>query len=276
MEYITPKVYHVAATELLPNLVDYLSEIGAGDDWLESHKESGAETLIEVAGRLCYRSFKAGLNLNVTKVREGNKEYLGNVLSQKHGSVFEHPCDSYIFHNISRVFTHELVRHRAGCGYSQESLRYVRLDKLRCWYPRTFEELPDAAHRDDLSLQEAKIKLKLIWERVFSVLEGAQVEMADVLGIDRLKNFGLKKMLTSAMRRLAPLGLATDILMTANHRAWRHLISLRTSRHAEEEIRMVFAEVYNQQAKRYPNIYQDAKTELVDGALEVTFANEKV
>ena len=86
----------------------------------------------------------------------------------------------------------------------------------------------------------------------------------------------LKKALTSIMRRLAPIGLATTILMTGNHRVWRHLISMRTSRHAEEEIRMVFNKVYEQQLACYPNIYQDAKTEMVDGLLEVTFRNEKV
>ena len=65
-------------------------------------------------------------------------------------------------------------------------------------------------------------------------------------------------------------------MMTGNHRVWRHLITMRTSRHAEEEIRLVFNQVYKEQKTCYPSLYQDAKETLVDGMLEITFENEKV
>ena len=263
MEYVTPKVYHVASTEVDRDaLYKYLEAVRA--ESFETDAGSSAELLSEVAGRLCYRSFLPGLNANVTKVREGNQVYLKSILDSKHGSVFEHASDTYILHNISRVLTHELVRHRAGCAYSQESLRYVRLDKLKCWYPEIFSAQDQAASR-----------LREIWTKVFTVLEDAQIEMTDLLGLDQLP-FNLKKKLTSAMRRLAPLGLATSIMITANHRAWRHLIAMRTSRHAEEEIRLAFGMVFKSQAAAYPNIYQDAKVESVDGFDEITFANEKI
>ena len=113
------------------------------------------------------------------------------------------------------------------------------------------------------------------WEDTIVYLENVQKDFGWFFNLDS-KPFALKKALTSIMRRLAPIGLATTILMTGNHRVWRHLISMRTSRHAEEEIRMVFNKVYEQQLACYPNIYQDAKTEMVDGLLEVTFRNEKV
>ena len=71
MEFITPKIYHVSATQALDGpLQDYLEDIGAGD--FTTDAPSDAEKLPEVAGRHCYRSFKPGLNANVTKVREGN------------------------------------------------------------------------------------------------------------------------------------------------------------------------------------------------------------
>src|SRR3989304_1753714 len=75
------------------------------------------EQLAEAAGRLCYLSFGKG--------RKTNAEYLSNILDQKHGSVLEHAVWNFIIAGVSRSFTHELVRHRAGFAYSQLSQRYV-------------------------------------------------------------------------------------------------------------------------------------------------------
>ena len=55
--------------------------------------------------------------------------------------------------------------------------------------------------------------------------------------------FAEKKAKTSFMRRFAPEGVATGIMWTANVRALRHVIEARTAPGAEEEIRLVFAEV---------------------------------
>jgi len=60
-------------------------------------------------------------------VRSDRREYFENLLRSAHGSVLEHAGYSFALRNVSRVFTHELVRHRAGSAFSQESLRYVRL-----------------------------------------------------------------------------------------------------------------------------------------------------
>ena len=76
------------------------------------------EKLCEVAGRLCYMSF--------AKPRPGgNARYLEHILEVGHGSVLEHAVWNFIITGVSRTFTHELVRHRAGFGYSQLSQRYV-------------------------------------------------------------------------------------------------------------------------------------------------------
>src|SRR5690606_13837790 len=85
------------------------------------------EMLVEFGGRACYRSWEPGLNPNVTRVRTDRMEYFANILRSAHGSVLEHANYSFALRNVSRVFTHELVRYRAGSAFSQESLRYVRL-----------------------------------------------------------------------------------------------------------------------------------------------------
>lgn len=168
-----------------------------------------------------------------------------------------------MFFDVSRVFTHELVRNRIGNAFSQESLRYVRLDKLKCWWPGIFESHPK------------KDAIAKIWSRVFETCEGAQVELAELLELDG-QPMSLKKRLTSAMRRMAPIGLATMIGYTGNHRSIRWAIEQRTAYVAEEEIRMVFAEVFHQQQARYPSLYSDAVVEMVDGLEQISFTNSKI
>jgi thymidylate synthase (FAD) len=209
---------------------------------------------------MCYRSFKPGLNPNVTKVRQGNEPYLANVEQQRHGSLFEHAGDTYVLFNVSRVITHQLVRHRAGTGWAQESGHYVRVEGIKSWLPPVIA---------------ANAEATALYQKTMEQLEATQLELASILAVDDLP-FYEKKRATTAMRRLVPDGIATAIAMTANHRAWRWILQLRTERHNDEEVRIVMADVFRQQAARYANFYGDAKVEMVDGIEEVTFGNEKI
>ena len=65
------------------------------------------------------------------------------MLRSAHGSVLEHANYSFAFRNVSRVFTHELIRHRAGSAFSQESLRYVRLTDIGFRVPPALEPMRD-------------------------------------------------------------------------------------------------------------------------------------
>src|SRR5258708_40071181 len=76
------------------------------------------ERLAEYAGRLCYMSQHNPVNRTTA-------EYLENIKKQGHGSVLEHAVYVLLIEGISRSCSHELVRHRAGFGYSQLSQRYV-------------------------------------------------------------------------------------------------------------------------------------------------------
>ena len=182
------------------------------------------------------------MNPNVKKIREGNGKYLSNIIKSRHGSVLEHSVTNWIFADVSRVFTHELVRHRVGMAYSQESLRYVRLEDLGLWLPPEIEANP---------------KLASLFEKTFSDLGDLQRQMAESLGLDNMKSFNEKKKLTSAMRRVAPIGLSTTIGVSMNFRALRHISEMRTSVHAEAEIREVMDQVMQIAKNRWPNIFYD-------------------
>ncbi|MCF8096069.1 MAG: FAD-dependent thymidylate synthase, partial [Desulfobacteraceae bacterium] len=70
----------------------------------------------------------------------------------------------------------------------------------------------------------------------------------------------------SMFRRLAPVGIGTTIMVTGNLRAWRHIISMRTSVHAEEEIRLVGDRIAEICKKEFPNVFQDMYKNKESGA----------
>lgn len=265
MRYVPePDVYFIAETKIRKQELErFFNDIGT--DWRPENDISDSEVLIEVGGRLCYRSWEPYdpnkplcTNPNVTKVRKGNKKYLGNTLDHGHGSIFEHAQISMLFRDVSRVFTHELVRHRAGMAYSQESLRYVRLDDIGFW-------LPEAVRHDPYVVDKI----------MQYILQGEELqkELATFYKINELNDFHKKKVLTSAFRRVAPIGTATSILASGNLRAWRHIIGMRTPEGAEEEARLVIGKVAVILKENFPNSFQDL---FCNDKGEWIFENEKV
>jgi len=274
MHRVEPKVFMIGESAIHGCVIaDYLDYIGCTRRSTTSSSE--AEDLIEFMGRLCYRSFEPGLNPNVTKIREDQAAYINNILASGHGSVLEHAVSHWVFTDVSRVFTHELVRHRVGTAFSQESLRYVRLVDLGLWLPPEVEAKPEVA---------------ALFEQTFKSLEDLQIKLTEAYGLDRPQTcpqclgvesttrdradrksvcgkcggtgqittpFDTKKRVTSAMRRVAPIGLATCIGVTFNMRALRHVIEMRTAEGAEAEIRYVFDIVAKTAKENWPLIFRD-------------------
>jgi thymidylate synthase (FAD) len=247
MHETKPSIFLIARPAVdLDGMAGYLRSVG-GESWLAGRAgdeveapPNSAELLVEFAGRACYRSWEPGLNPNVTRVRTDQRQYFANILRSAHGSVLEHANFTFALRNVSRVLTHELVRHRAGSAFSQESLRYVRLADIGFRVPPGLEPLREKV----LSIVEQ--------------LEEFQVDAARELGIDgEGVPFHVKKEVTSALRRLAPLGLSTDIIWTANVRTLRHVIEMRTDPGAEEELRLVFDQIARVMAAEAPGLFQD-------------------
>lgn len=283
------QIIEVAETKVITDgLIRVLKHLGA-PNW-ESNTIIDADYLAEFMGRLCYKSFEAGLNPNVTKVREGNKPYLANLLGQRHGSVFEHASVSFVMLNVSRILTHELVRHRVGISYSQESQRFVRLDNFDCYVPDLDDPLqalagilyPDASKEDHKKWSDDKA----LWyvNAVEQIKTSVQDKLASIIIGFQLDDpkvpFHIKKEITSALRRMVPGGVNTNIGVSANHRTWRYLMETRTAPGAEIEIRQAFVEVGKILTRDYPGTYQDAKHHMVDNKPNDpgywTFANSKI
>ena len=289
MRRVKPKVFLIGETRIVEeSLRAFLEHIGV-PDW-QSDAPTDSEKIIEVMGRLCYLSFEPGLNPNVSKIRRHNEEYLGNILQVKHGSVIEHPVMNFIFADVSRVFTHELVRHRVGRAYddrdelrgsglyeyitlepepnltdgtavSQESLRFVRFENLGFWVPSLIAENPRA-----LELWLEKVLLDETYQR----------KLTEVLGIPEMKTFHEKKEATSAIRRLVGMGVATNVGWSANVRTARWCLEARTHPGAEEELRLGFGKLGEIVTKRYPNLFGDFTVTMEGGLPWYQPKNSKV
>lgn len=256
---VLPKCFMIAHTALHgAGITAMLDELGI-PDW-DTEAESPSEWLTEFAGKSCYMSFDLSLNQNLTKVgTRTNEEYISEgILKQKHGSVIEHSTATFFLKDVSRVVTHELVRHRVGTAYSQTSGRYVRVGEIDYYVPKCVVDRPD---------------IHALFARAFRLQEEIALEMAERFGLNECPDFAYKKECTSAIRRIIGNGQATNIVVTGNHRSWRHMIAMRTAKGAEEEIRVTFRAIANELANHFPALYSDMYWH-DDGS--ISFEHEKV
>jgi thymidylate synthase (FAD) len=259
VRFLQPRVIKLGETKVDDEgVTKMMKEYGeVAEEWLSTRKgtwHSGGEQLIEIAGRACYRSFGKGLNPNITQVRAESKDYFENVLKKGDGSILEHSTVTFALMWVSRVLTHQLVRHRAGTAFSQESLRYVRatevaIPEFSSWAP---EGLGNGTRKK--------------MEKALNAVETHYRQIDDGISWDGM-SFSQKKGVTSAIRRMLPQGMATVIILTANHRALRWMIEMRTDPAAEIEIRKVFGKIAEICLRDYPLLYGDfKKMPLEDGS----------
>lgn len=253
---LEPKVYLLGRQTVDdPTLDQFLADHGVA--W-QSDTEVAGEYLTEVAGRLCYMSF--------SKPRPGgNHAYIQHILEVGHGSVLEHAVWSFVFTGVSRSLTHELVRHRAGMGYSQLSQRYVDESIAEYVEPACIASDPEA-HR--------------IWLETVEAAHKGYIKLVNILAEkfkDEPDRTMRRKLARQAARSVLPNATETKIFVTANARALRHFIEMRGSRHAEDEIRALAVQVLKILQVEAPNLFGDyTLVPLADGTLEAVTPHRKV
>lgn len=221
--------------------------------------EPGAQ-LCKLAGQVCYASFGVKRSYNADADR-----YFRNIKESGHGSVLEHANFSFLFYGISRSVTHELVRHRAGFGYSMLSQRYVSGRVLR------FVERPEFVSDPELhELFEKRIdRAAAEYEELAQALMSRQKEGSQILSADARTD--LRKKVQQTARALLPNEAEAPIVVTGNARAWRHVIEMRANPHAETEIRALAFNAYLCLAATDPILFGDYE---IVGLPDGTFAVE--
>jgi thymidylate synthase (FAD) len=251
-----PTVYLVGRQIVDGAQVDqFLADHGVA--WATDTEVAG-EHLTEIAGRVCYMSF--------AKPRPGgNKAYLDHIMEVGHGSVLEHAVWNFVFTGVSRSLTHELIRHRAGFGYSQLSQRYVDESVAEYVEPAAIAENPE---------------LHKIWLDAVTHAHQAYIQLVERLAAqfkDEPDRTLRRKLARQAARSVLPNATETKIFVSANARALRHFIEMRASRHAEPEIRKLAAAVLRIMFREAPNLFRDYElVPLPDGTFEATTSHRKV
>ncbi len=222
--------------------------------------------LCKIAGQVCYMSFGRGRTFNAQADR-----YFNNLKSSGHGSVFEHANFSLLLYGVSRSVTHELVRHRAGFGFSQLSQRYVSGRMLR------FVERPEYTEDEQLHAQflerieRASNEYTALSTRLLEMQQaGAKILSAEA-------RTDLRKKVQQCARSVLPNETEAPIAVTGNARAWRHFIEMRASAHAEIEIRELAVRVFLCLYLTDPILFGDYTLEqLPDGTYTAKTEFEKV
>lgn len=251
MKFITEPSVHVLAVPCFIDHPEYALPSGGTD----------SERLVAHAGKGCYDSY--GLD------GRSIPEHIGSLIGTRHGSVLEHATISVFITGISRGCSHEIVRHRAGFGYSQRSTRYTREDDasfvLDPFYSaiaiKQREHGPESLTIDEAAIIHQFIRvctnnLKEYSEAVAWLMEEAP---KDKNGVER------RKWARGKARQLLPHALETRMTMTGNLRAWRFFLEERSSPFAEPEIRRLAATIMGALVPYAPVIFKD----MMDGVVVV-------
>ncbi len=263
----TPAVYVVGkqiaqAAEIDRFLADH------GVSW-STDSSVAAELLTETAGRVCYMSF--------AKPRPGgNAAYLHHIKEVGHGSVLEHGVWNLLLTGLSRSLTHELVRHRAGFGYSQLSQRYVDESVAEYVEPDIIANDPELHAIFEAAVRHAHEAYIQLTDLLNEKLGDRMTATAAMLTVDADRTTK-RKTARQAARSVLPNATETKIFVTANARALRHFLEQRGSRHAEPEIRKLADAMLIVLQADSPNLFGDyERIALPDGTFEIVTQYPKV
>lgn len=194
---------------------------------INSPSYSGLLSLIELAGRTCYKS--------ESKITEDSAEkFVRNILKRGHEAVIEHGSVTVRF-TCDRGVSHEIVRHRLA-SYCQESTRYCNYSKDGFGGEITVIE-PSWCSEGDPAYE--------VWKKACQRAELAYFDLMSI-GCSPQES-----------RSVLPNSLKTEVVMTANMREWRHFLRLRTASVAHPDMREVAKMLLTEMKNRYPVFFED-------------------
>jgi thymidylate synthase (FAD) len=250
-----PRVILVARPALVPEGVRELmaeygheSKAAVSAAWRRGpDDESDGDGLAELMGRLCYGSFGRAQG------RVGAAEYMANILAQGHGSVMEHANWSFVVTRASRGYTHQMVRHRAGFAFSQESQHFIRYTPAEGGEPGAPEAaacitgLREGSREAAVAIQACSDAVDA-YARLWALVRQSFPEDAKV-----------KKLVSGTARGLLPGAMESRLGFTANARALRHFCELRGQPDNVLDIRLVACDVACIMRSEAPAMFQDVE-----------------
>ena len=180
------------------------------------------EKVIEEAGRTCYLSLDHIMG-------NSSDAFITKAIARGHLSILEHASATFRIEGASRIFTHQLVRHRLA-SFAQQSQRYVKEDNFEYVIPPSIDENPETRIRFIDSMETNRI--------VYRDLRSRGIPKEDA-------------------RFVLPGACVSEIVFTANFREYRHLFELRLDRSAQWEIRQVCTQMLAHLVRLAPAVFSD-------------------
>lgn len=189
------------------------------------------ERIIAQSARLCYSDSDID-ELNEKLSDESIIKLIKKIIKLRHYSVLEHANFTFAIEGISRVTSHQLVRHRIA-SFSQQSQRYVKIKKKGFPYV-----IPKSIAKD---------------EKLIKIFTDAIKEL------DKIYNLFLDHNIAAEdARYILPQAVETKIIVTANARELLHVFKLRCCNRAQWEIREVAKGMLREVKAIAPNIFENA------------------
>ncbi|OPL07932.1 MAG: FAD-dependent thymidylate synthase [delta proteobacterium ML8_F1] len=218
------------------------------------------ENIVAAAAKLCYSKVDASeimMNLDPAKV-EG---FVTHLMTLGHESPIEHVSFTFAIEGVSRVLSHQLVRHRLA-SYSQQSQRYVRLDQFQYVIPPAIAGDPEAKRLFIETMERDQAAYDTLTEILRQkAYEGYLAE--GQAHKDALRN-AEKKAIEDA-RYVFPNAAETKIVVTMNARSLKNFFAQRTCLRAQWEIRELATEMLRIVKKIAPVIFKDAGPGCISG-----------
>ena len=185
-----------------------------------------------IACRTCYSAGSPITNYEKEFTADAhNKEdmlkLINYVMSSGHTSILEDQTLTFLIEGVDRALTHQLVRHRAGVVFQQQSQRYVEFKDGKFDYV-----IPQSIQVSDDLKSEFETTM-LFLGKMYDKFIKAGVPAEDA-------------------RAVLPNACCTNIVMTVNLRQLGHMCNERLCSTAQLPIRMLFKEITRQTVEVLP------------------------
>jgi len=204
--------------------------------WRDGNNDKHPEHIMATGKRICQTD--AGL-VEIINETDKIKNRVRTSVKTGHHGVLEHVVFTFLIENISRVETHQNVRHRMA-SYLQMSQRTVDSLDLDIIHPPTVleAELPE-------DLREDITKIEVLSRSIYERLQ----EHTDVDGKHPIPRGDARYYLLHNWE--------TRIWMSINGRALIHFLKLRLEKGAQWEIREVATQIYELVKEVCPNAFAE-------------------
>lgn len=220
-----------------------------------------AEKLVAAAAKLCYS--QTGIEDIEEKLDdEKTKGFIEMLMNLGHESPVEHVSFTFGIEGVSRVLTHQLVRHRIGASYSQQSQRYVKLEQFDYIVPPSIEEVPEAKAMFIRAMEEDQ----KYYNELTDILFSRHYEKLTSRGISEEKaRKDAEKMAIEDARYVFPNACETKIVLTMNARALFNFFNKRCCNRAQWEIRELATEMLRLVKEVAPSLFKYSGPSCLNG-----------